>query len=269
MTKILNDKYYTPQHIVDKVLEATDKIIGFNNITEFIEPSAGNGAFLDKLYATNIPTLAYDLYPERDDIIKQDFLTLDLEYKKGRCVIGNPPFGNSGNLFRSFYNKSVEIAEYIIFIGSIKLLHNTKSLYKYDLIYSEDLGEQYYTDRNLRCCLNIYKQPLGKINKRISFKLKDVLIKADDKRCKQYPLINEDFKMCRMGSKVWQVLNEGQILRNFKVVVYKKEYLDIIINILNKKYKIDGNNRDTVISTPYITQEDVYKYLKEQMPELQ
>ena len=266
MAKLQHDKYYTPQHIVDLVIQRTKEVIGFDNITEFIEPSAGNGAFLDKLYATGIPTQAYDLYPEREDIIEQDYLQLDLEYKEGRCVIGNPPFGDRNNLYRKFYNKSVELADYIVFIGGIKLLNNTNQNYKYDLIHSEDLGKSKYSNIDLHCSLNIYKRPYNGLNKRKTNKLKDITLYREDQ--KVYNDIVEDFRTCRMGSKVWKVLYEGQILRNFKVVVYKKEYLDTIIYVLNKKYEIDGNNRNNVISTPYIAKEDVYKYLKEKIPEL-
>ena len=103
--------------------------------------------------------LAFDIEPEADNIEQKNYLELDLPYLKGRCVIGNPPFGERGNLFRSFYNKAVTQGDYIAFIGSIKLLNNTRSLYYFDLIYSEDLGKRVYTDRELRCCLNIYKRP--------------------------------------------------------------------------------------------------------------
>lgn len=57
-SKINLDKYYTPiekaKYCIDKVYE----IIGENNISEVIEPSAGNGSF-----RLQIPTtcLSYDI----------------------------------------------------------------------------------------------------------------------------------------------------------------------------------------------------------------
>ena len=96
----------------------TKGIIGEDNITEYIEPSAGSGVFLDYLPKC---TLAYDIKPEDKRIVKQDYLSLDLEYKKGRCVIGNPPFGDRCNLYRKFYNKSCKIADYIVFYISNKI----------------------------------------------------------------------------------------------------------------------------------------------------
>ena len=265
--KIPHDKYFTPQHIVDLVIQRTKEVIGLENITEFIESSAGNGAFLDKLYQTGIPTKAYDLYPERDDIIEQDYLSLDLEYKSGRAIIGNPPFGDRNNLFRKFYNKSIEISEYIVFISPIKMLNNTRQNYKFDLIYSENLQLQEYSGINLRCCLNIYKKPSNGLNKKISNKLKDISIYREDEKI--YNNIKEDFMICRMGDKTWKVLGKNQILRNFKIIVNKKQLLPSILNVLNYKYITYRENRNNVISTPYIAKDDIYKYLKEQIPEIQ
>lgn len=59
--------------------------------------------FLDYL---DKPYLAYDIEPEDDRVIKQDYLELDIGYKKGRCVIGNPPFGRGNSLSMAFYKKS-------------------------------------------------------------------------------------------------------------------------------------------------------------------
>lgn len=46
--------------------------------------------FLDYL---DKPYLAYDIEPEDDRVQKADWLEVNLNYKKGRCIIGNPPFG--------------------------------------------------------------------------------------------------------------------------------------------------------------------------------
>ena len=265
MAKIANDKYFTPQHIVELVIQRTKEVIGLDNITEFIEPSAGNGAFLDKLHELGKPVYAYDLYPEREDIIEQDYLKLDREYKEGVCVIGNPPFGDRNNLYRKFYNKSVEFSDYIVFIGGIKLLNNSTQNYKFDLIYSEDLGKNFYSGINLHCCLNIYKRPMTGLNKRISNKLKDITLYREDQ--KGYLEINEDFKVCRMGD-IWKIIyKEDKNLRNFKVVINNTHIKQDIINVIMNKYMT--KNKNNSISTPYIVKEDIYKYLKEQIPELE
>ena len=109
IAKIKNDKYYTSDELAKYCVEKTKEIIGEDNITEWLEPSAGAGAFLN--YLPN-DTLAYDIEPEGDRIIKQDYLELDLDYKKGRCAIGNPPFGRGNSLSMAFYKKSVNYHAY-------------------------------------------------------------------------------------------------------------------------------------------------------------
>lgn len=47
MAKIINDKYYTPKELAQKLIEVTFKILlenGISNISDIIEPSAGNGS---------------------------------------------------------------------------------------------------------------------------------------------------------------------------------------------------------------------------------
>lgn len=159
--RIINDKYYTPLHIARHCIEKTYELLGEESINEIIEPSAGNGSFSNQIEDCT----AYDIKPECESIVKQDYLSLDTVYKKGRLIIGNPPFGSRMNLAQKFFKKSVEIADYIAFILPISQLNNTNSLYEFDLIHSEDLGKQMYTDRELHCCFNIYKRPKNGLNK--------------------------------------------------------------------------------------------------------
>lgn len=173
MAKIENDKYYTSRELAEYVVNKTKDIIGKENITEYLEPSAGGGVFLDFL---DKPYLAYDLYPEDDRIVKQDYLELDLEYEQGRCIIGNPPYGNHNILSTQFYKKSIQLGDYIAFILPISQLNNNHEMYDYDLIYSEDLGRRLYSNITVHCCFNIYKKPKI-INKKPNYKLKDVEIR--------------------------------------------------------------------------------------------
>ena len=82
--KIYLDKYYTSPELAKYIVDKTISIIGEENITEYIEPSAGSGVFLDYLDELGKDYLAYDIEPEdkRNRIVKCDFLELELEYKK-------------------------------------------------------------------------------------------------------------------------------------------------------------------------------------------
>ena len=73
MAKIELDKYYTPKEIARHCYEKVIEILGRENIIEIIEPSAGSGVFLD----LDKSIIGYDIEPEDDRIIKQDYLLLD------------------------------------------------------------------------------------------------------------------------------------------------------------------------------------------------
>lgn len=155
-----NDKYYTPKHLVEKTIQKTLERIPIEDISEIIEPSAGDGAFISQLQELKKTLTCYDILPENKNIIKQDFLKLEIPYKKGRVVIGNPPYGPSGSLFKKFLKKSSQIADYIVFILPVSQFENTASFKNGKLIYSENLGPiEYYGDKNVKVktCLNIYK----------------------------------------------------------------------------------------------------------------
>ena len=156
--KIPNDKYYTPSSLAEYCVSKTKEIIGEQNIIEYLEPSGGAGVFLDFL---PYGTYSCDIEPEDERVVQGDFLQLDLPYKQGRCVIGNPPYGTKGNLFTQFYNKACELGDYIAFILPISQYNNDVKLYRFDLLYSEDLGKREYSGINVHCCLNIYRRPSG------------------------------------------------------------------------------------------------------------
>lgn len=184
MAKIANDKYYTPQHIVSRCIDTIIETICLDKITEVIEPSAGNGAFMhdERIHVD----YAYDILPEAEDIIRADYLEIvkTLQYKPGRLVLGNPPFGYSGNLYNQFYKASVKIADYVAFILPISQLNSNRRLYEFDLIKSIDLGDCDYSCRKIRCCFNIYTRPQsGILNKKPKTKkLKDKIISVVEYR---------------------------------------------------------------------------------------
>mgnify|MGYP001160548071 CR=1 FL=1 len=217
--KLQLDKYYTPLELAKHCIDKTYEVIGGDSISEVIEPSAGNGSFSLQMPST---CRAYDIKPEHESIIEQDFLELDADYLYGRLIIGNPPYGSRMNMAQKFFKKSIEISDYIAFILPISQLNNTNSLYEFDLIHSEDLGLHTYTDRELHCCFNIYKRPEnGEFNKKPKTRLKDItIIRQDSKR---YDEITEDIRMCYWGDgTAGKILSDGES--------YSGEYKIIINN---------------------------------------
>jgi len=266
--KIKNDKYYTPDNIAEYIVNKTKEY----NITEYLEPTAGNGVFL-KYLPNN--TLAYDIDPGHPDIIKQDFLKLDIAYKKGRCVIGNPPFGTRTQ-FIPFCNKAFEIADYVAFILPISQLNNNYSIYKFDLIYSEDLGKQFYTDRYLHCCFNIYKRPKNGLNKRVDFKDLDLMEIIEytrgrklSKKCEQIHSgeLNYDIRMVSFGTvRLIDKSHEKRLCNEYYIIINDLKNKDKIINIFMTTdwYKIV---KSISIGQSSISTRFLYKYIKEKLEE--
>lgn len=213
--------------------------------------------------------MAYDIEPDDSRIIKQDYLELETSYKVGRCIIGNPPYGDRNNLSRAFYKKSINIADYISFILPISQLKNTDSLYEFDLIYSEDLGVRAYTNRDIRCCLNIYKIPINGLNARPNYKLQDIDIYRDDYKGlvngKPYSKMNYDLCIFRRGASAGKTKKQNINKQTYKIVIHNKKIKDKIIDaILNfnwKEYKIHQ-------SAPSISKNDIYIILKDLIPEI-
>ena len=264
MAKIELDKYYTPPDLAEYIVNKTKEIIGEENITEYLEPSAGAGVFLDYL---DKPYLAYDIEPEDNRIIKQDFLNLKLEYKKGRCVIGNPPFGRCLSLAQKFFKKSITGSDYVSFILPISQLNNTNSLFEFDLVYSENLGKRIYTDRELSCCFNIYKRPTsGRFNKRAQNKLKDLtIIRQDSKNYKQEKY---DLRMCYWGDGT-----AGKILEDhesysaeYKIQIHNYKLKHKIIEVLST---FNWKEYLNCIAMRKIQQFHIVDILKKQIPEIQ
>ena len=222
--------------------------------------------FLDYLDRENVPYLAYDIEPEDNRIIKQDFLELELEYKKGRCVIGNPPYGTRNTLSVQFFKKSIQLSDYIAFILPISQFNNNQQMYEFDLIHSENLGIHIYTDRELNCCLNVYKRPLNELNKKPNYKLKDVEV-IEYRRNGNYKKPDVfDFGMCAWGSSLGKEIEYvGQYAQENYFIIKNNKYKNKILNICKNT---DWKNLYPYIATPRIQTWQIYKYIKEQIPEI-
>lgn len=91
--KLNFDQYYTSEEDMNYCVNKTLDILQENGYTvsEFLEPSAGQGVFSNYLYTSGKSVIALDIEPKAEDIIEADYLTYDIGYKKDRLIIGNPP----------------------------------------------------------------------------------------------------------------------------------------------------------------------------------
>ena len=111
------DKFYTKNSTVLFCMEHIKKHVNIARHDLIIEPSAGNGAFINTIKHLSNNYRFYDIKPENDEIVKQDYLTLDTKLaNKTIHIIGNPPFGRQSSLALKFMKKSTSFSNTVSFI---------------------------------------------------------------------------------------------------------------------------------------------------------
>jgi hypothetical protein len=172
-TKGLNrntiDKYYTKDIVVELCLNLVKKYIQINPNELIIEPSAGNGSFITGIKSIISNFKFYDLEPDNDEIIKQDYLLYDYDIIKETFskihIIGNPPFGRQSSLAIKFIKKSCEFCDSVSFIlpKSFKKdsLKKTFPL-NFHLIFEIDLPDKSFlvdgVEHNVPCIFQMWEK---------------------------------------------------------------------------------------------------------------
>ena len=273
--KLHLDKYYTPRPVADHTVEMTFELIGAENITEIVETSAGAGVFIDAVkdyldkHNLDIPVYAFDLEPEREDIVQQDYLELQQYYKPGRLIIGNPPFGSRMSLAKKFFQKAVHEGDYISWILPGGQYDNTNTLYEFDLSYSELLGTvEYSGTKPVNSCLNIYERPETKVlNTRAKNKqLKDISIYSE-KENDYDNLTDYDVRMVYWGS-AGKILahDDPRYAGEYKIKVHNQHIRDEVVDVLNN---VDWGKEVAFSAMPRIKKRDIHKILKDKVKGIQ
>lgn len=162
------DKFYTSPIIANKCIEFIKKKINIQKDDICIEPSAGNGSFINGIKSLCKNYKFYDLEPENDEIIKQDYLDFDFEKitKKLTCkihIIGNPPFGRQSSMAIKFIKKSCKFCDSISFILPKSFKKDSLKKYfplNFHLIYEYDLPKNSFVidkkEYNVPCVFQIW-----------------------------------------------------------------------------------------------------------------
>lgn len=140
------DKFYT-------TIENSQYCLNTLNLEDYdliVEPSAGNGSFSNRIKNC----VAYDIAPEDNKILKQDFLSIDSDSfrmkheKKKLLFVGNPPFGRRSMIAKKFIQKCIELgATTIAFIlpDTFKKYTNQKIFgEEWRLVIQDDLPETFF-----------------------------------------------------------------------------------------------------------------------------
>ena len=164
------DEYYTNPNVSKKLCFLISKKIKINFEKDLIiEPSAGNGSFIQPIKHMCQNCLFFDINPKTKEIQKKDYLALNLyqlknKYKKIH-IIGNPPFGKRSSLAIKFIKKSSEICDTISFIlpksfGKESMKQSVPL--SFHLIYSCLIPSQSFQNENkivdVPCIFQIWKK---------------------------------------------------------------------------------------------------------------
>ena len=168
------DKFYTKPEVAKKFIDKCK----VESYTTIIEPSAGSGAFSNQIRNC----IAYDLEPESEGIIKQDWFQYEHKAQKDEkvLVIGNPPFGQQNSLAVAFINHSATFADTVAFILPISFKKESvqaRVAKNFTLTYEEVLPNNSFTlngkDYDVKCIFQIWEKtttprlvkPKGDLNK--------------------------------------------------------------------------------------------------------
>lgn len=132
----------------------------------FLEPSAGEGAFIRALALKSYDYRAYDIEPRLPQIVQKDFLEDEIKLPKSPrsiITIGNPPFGRRATKAVAFINKAAEYADTIAFILPLtfrKYLTQKQLDRRLRLVFDQDLPSNSFLyngkDYNVRCCFQVW-----------------------------------------------------------------------------------------------------------------
>lgn len=96
-----NDNFFTKPEIAKQCIDFFYQICPFYRDNPVLEPSAGDGSFLQ--YLNNYTAL--DIIPQAEGIITQDFLTWQPD-KTNYICLGNPPYGYRSQMAKAFIEKA-------------------------------------------------------------------------------------------------------------------------------------------------------------------
>jgi len=157
------DKFYTVESCSKKCINCVNELYDINKWDLIIEPSAGNGSFINQIDSNN--KIGIDISPEQSDIIKMNFFDyLPPQNKTNILVIGNPPFGRVSSVAIKFFNHSSKWANVIAFIipkTFRKISIQNKLNNMFHLVFDEEIPTNpccFTPSISVKCCFQIWEK---------------------------------------------------------------------------------------------------------------
>lgn len=167
--KQLTEQYYTKEVIVNKICNTLNEKLNISETDMIIEPSAGNGAFINKIKSLSENYMFFDINPQHDEILNQDFLQFNysdtqLQYSNIH-IIGNPPFGRLSSIALKFIKHACEFCDSLTFILPRSFKKDSwlrRFNRSFHLVHQEDLPDNSFIfnnkDINIPCLFQIWER---------------------------------------------------------------------------------------------------------------
>ena len=222
------DKFYTNKNIAKKCVDLLHTFFTVDSNEVYLEPTAGDGAFLD--YLDNYE--AYDLKPEDSRIKEQDIFKL-VPNRNDYITIGNPPFGKRSKLAIDVFNTVAKYSTVIAFIVPVSFMkYNVqKELDKdFKLIHNWILPENSFLDRDtvydVNCVFQIWVKENSKYDIHPNIRLTErPKIKCDDFKIWQYNATESQFKAV---NEDWEIAVYRQGYKDYKKIFTQKDKAQVI-----------------------------------------
>ena len=254
--------FYTKDDVVKLCYTALrkQKIIQKGDL--LIEPSAGKGSFIKYMKRLTPNIRCYDIEPAHKSVVKQDFLTLQMEYDINTPLhfVGNPPFGRQSSLARKFIKRCCAMnASSISFIlpRSFKKQSYQRSFDRmYHLECEIDIPEKAFTiqdkDYSVPCVFQIWvKKTFNRSIPELLTPIQYEFVKYDQ---------NPDFSIRRVGvyaGKVDKDCNKSPQSHYF-IKLDNNANVDVIIENLEN---VDYSNASNTVGPKSVSKQEIIEIL--------
>jgi predicted RNA methylase len=259
LNRDLIDKFYTKSTVVDDCIKSIRSHITIHKNDIIIEPSAGNGAFIDGIKTLGNNYRFYDICPENEEIEKCDYLDVNLKALKNTYnkihLVGNPPFGRQSSIAKKFIKKSLEVCHSISFILPKSFKKDSlKRIFplNFHLVYEMDIGSNSFlvdnVEHDVPCVFQIWiKRDYNRHVEETPEQLYFEFVKRED---------NPDLSFRRVGvyaGKIDSQIEDKSIQSHYFIKFNDDiDVSNIIEGLMNIQYSKDNTVGPKSISKPEV-----------------